>query len=185
MNTLLVVLGAVLAAGGGLLGEWQSNRLGTKRDDRAHAHERLMAREAVKQDRLERTYTELGIYVAHYADWARSVHPDWGHVPAPDPMPPSERWRVETLVRNHGSPEVRRLLQEWREHVGKIENADAMIRLSERSRDPESSFHDEALQEQHALQDYRRAMGEAADALRAQMWAELDHQVQIPGDDAA
>jgi hypothetical protein len=55
MQVFLLVLGAVLAAGGGLLSGWQNNRLGIKRDNRAREHERQMAREARDQDRLERT----------------------------------------------------------------------------------------------------------------------------------
>jgi hypothetical protein len=48
-----------------------------------------------------------------------------GTVPPPDPIPDEELWRIETLVRNHGSEEVQQLLEEWGKIVRKIENADA------------------------------------------------------------
>lgn len=174
MNTLLAVLiGGGLSAAGGLLSGWRSYRFGSKRDQDAHAHERQMAQEARRQDRLEQAYTELGIYLSHHADWARSVHPFIGPVPPPDPMPPAERWRIETLVTNHGSPEVRGLLDRWAEIARKIDNADAVIRMAEQSREP-GGLAEEALRERLALEDHRKALYEAADDIRAQMSAELD-----------
>ena len=174
MNTLLAVLtGGGLAVVGGLLSGWLNNSLGSKRDERAHARERQMAPEALAQERLERTYTELGMYLAHYADWARSVHPLLGPVAPPDPLPPGERWRIETLVMNHGSQEVRRLLERWREQVRRIENADGVIRLAEGARAVEPELDQEALRERQALEGYRVAMREAADAIRGQMRTEL------------
>jgi hypothetical protein len=169
MNTFLAVLiGGVLAAGGGLLSGWQSYRFGSRRDERAHAHEQQMAREALTQERLDRAYTELGIYLSHYADWARSVRPFTGPVPAPDPMPPEERWRIETLVMNHGSPEVRQLLERWGEQAQKIENADIVIRMAEQSRDP-GKLAEDADREHITLEEYRRAMHEADKAIRDRM----------------
>lgn len=180
MNTLLAVLtGGVLAAAGGLLSGWQSYRFGSKRDQRAHAHEQQMAREALGQERLDRAYTELGIYLSHHADWARSVHPIWGPVTAPDPMPDEERWRIETLVTNHGSPEVRRLLERWVEQRRKIENADAVIRMAEQARDP-GGLAEKADREHQALEEYRRAMHEAASAIRDRMRAELAGHTEAP-----
>jgi hypothetical protein len=173
MNTLLAVLtGGGLAALGGLGSGWLNNWLGSRRDEQAHAHEQQMAREARWQDRLERTYTELGIYLSHYADWAGSVQPMLGPVPAPDPMPPAEQWRIETLVMNHGSPMVRQLLERWREQAQKIENADIVIKMAERARDP-GSLDDEALRERQALDEYRKAMHAADEAIRSQMSDEL------------
>jgi len=132
MNTFLAVLtGGGLAALGGLGSGWLNNWLGSKRDERARAHEQQMAREVLTQERLDRAYTEMGIYLSHHADWARSVQSFLGPVPTPDPMPPEERWRIETLVMKHGSLEVRRLLERWREQAQKIENADIVIRMAE------------------------------------------------------
>jgi len=178
VNTFLAVLtGGGLAAAGGLGSGWLNNWLGSKRDQRAHAHERQMAREALGQERLDRTYTELGKYLSHYADWARSVQPFLGPVPTPEPMPPEERWRIETLVMNHGSLEVRRLLEQWREQAQKIENADIVIRMAEQSRNP-GTLADDALRERQALEEYRRAMHEADEAIRDRMRTELGSQAQ-------
>jgi hypothetical protein len=185
MTIFLVVLGAVLAAGGGLLGEWQSNRLGTKRDDRAHANqrlmaqeagerERLMAREALNQERLERTYTEVGMYLSHHAAWARSVRPLNDSVQPPDPIPESEMWRIETLVTLHGSPEVRQLLDQFNQRGQTIRRAEITIQLAQQTHDDESSIHKDAAREDLALEGYRKAMHDADRAIRAQMSKELN-----------
>jgi hypothetical protein len=177
MNTFMTLLaGGGLLAAGTLLGVLQDNWLGSRRDRRTHAHDQRMAQEARRQDRLETTYTQLGVYLAHHADWARSVHPFMGPVPAPDPLSPAERWRIETLVANHGSPEVRRLLERWGEIARKIDNADAVIRLAEGSRTVEPELDREALRERQALEDYRKALYEAADDIRCRMHAEMDGQ---------
>ena len=65
-----------------------------------------MAREARVQERLDQAYIALGEYLSRFEDWARSVHPFLGPVPAPDPLPPGERWRIEALVTAYGSEEV-------------------------------------------------------------------------------
>jgi hypothetical protein len=108
----------------------------------------------------------------HHRDWARAVHPFIGPVPAPDPMPPAEQWHIETLVANHGSAEVRRLLDRWGEIARKISNTDAVIRLAEQSREP-GGLAGEALRERLALEDHRKALYEATEDIRAQMSAEL------------
>ena len=177
MNTLLAVLiGGGLSAAGGLLGGWQSYRFGSKRDQITHAHEQQMAREALGQERLDRAYTELGIYLSHMAEWARSVHPFVGPVPAPDPMPDQDRWRIEALVTNHGSPEVRRLLDRWGEQRLKIQHADMVITMAEQSQS--TGLNEQARQERLALEDSRKAMYEAATAIRDQMRKELAGQAQ-------
>jgi hypothetical protein len=179
MNTFLAVLtGGGLAALGGLLSGWLNNRLGSKRDERAHAREQQAAREALGQERLDRTYTELGIYLSHMAEWARSVRPVIGPVPAPDPVSPEERWRIETLVENHGSPEVRRLLDRWGEQRMKIENADIVLGMDAESRG--TGLAEEALRERQALEDYRKSLYEASSAIRDQMRKELAGQAEVP-----
>jgi len=174
MNTYLALLtgGGLTAAGlvsAGLLTNWQA----AKRDKRRYEHERGMAQEARSQERLGRAYIALGEYLSRFEDWARSVHPFLGQVPAPDPLQPQERWHIQALVTAHGSEEVRRLLNRWGECAQRIENADCVIRMAEASRDPGPEFDQEALRERQALEDYRKAMRDAADAIRGQMWREL------------
>jgi hypothetical protein len=152
MNTLVAVLtGGGIAAVGGLVTGWLNNWMGGKRDERAHAHQQQMAREALGQERLDLAYTELGIYLSHEAAWARSVHPFIGPVPVPDPMPDEEGWRIETIV----------------------------ITMARESRDP-GSLGEKADQEHQALEDYRRALHEAATAIRDQMRKELAGQEEVP-----
>jgi hypothetical protein len=91
-------------------------------------------------------------------------------------MPDEERWRIESLVKNHGSPQVPQLLERWGEIARKIDNADAVIRLAEGSRNVEPELDREALRERQALEDYRKALHEAADDVRCRMHAELDGQ---------
>jgi len=88
-------------------------------------------------------------------------------------MPPGERWRIQALVTNYGSADVQRLLRVWAEVARKIENADEVIGLADRARGPTSELERGARQERMALEDYRKALYEAADDIRAQMNAEL------------
>jgi hypothetical protein len=164
-----------LLTGGGLLalGGFAVALLEARRDKSRYRHEKELAREARRQDRLEQAYLELGTYLARHEDWARSVRPFRGRVSAPDPMPPGERWRIQTLVTNYGSPEVQRLLERWTELARKIENADEVIGLADQARGPAPELEQEARRERLALEDYRKAMDEATDDIRAEMHAEL------------
>ena len=166
---LAILTGGGLAALGGLLSDW----IGARRDQRRYQHEQAMAREVRRQERLEQAYLELLTYLAHHWDWARSVRPMLGEIPAPDPVPAQERWRLQALVSAHGSPEVRRLLREWVECAAKIDSADAVIRMVEKSRNPSQQLDDEAQREHRALADYKRAMLQAEEAIRDQVHREL------------
>jgi hypothetical protein len=174
MNTYLTLLtgGGLIAAGAvvtGLLSNW----LGSRRDKRGYAHEQEMARQARVQERLDQTYIALGEYLSRFEDWARSVHPFLGPVPAPDPLSPRDHWRIEAMVTAYGSEEVQRLLDRWAECAQRIENADVVIRMADKARSPSSERDQDALRERHALEDYRKAMRDAADAIRSQMRREL------------
>jgi hypothetical protein len=165
----------MLLTGGGLvaLGGFAVALTDAARDKSRYRHEKGLAREARRQDRLEQAYLELGIYLARHEDWARSVRPFWGQPPAPDPLPPGERWRIQALVTNYGSPEVQRLLGAWAEAARTIENAGQVIGLADRARGPAPELEQEARQEQMELEGYRKALYEAAEDVRAQMNEEL------------
>lgn len=100
------------------------------------------------------------------------MQPFLGPVLAPDPLHPADRWHIQALVTAYGSEEVQRLLDRWGECAGRIENADITIRLANESRDP-GALDQEALKEKHALEDYRKAMRDAGDAIRSQVRREL------------
>lgn len=173
MNTLIALLtGGGLVAASTYLTAWQTNRFARQRDQAAHAHELAITAEARRQDRLDQAYTELGIYLAWSADWARSIHPFMGPVPAPEPMTQQERYRIETLVTNHGSPEVRALLDQWGQQQLKIRKADMVITMAEQH----NSLNEQARLERLALEDHRKALSEIAYRIRDQMSAELDGQ---------
>ncbi|HEV8275453.1 MAG TPA: hypothetical protein VGQ26_07125 [Streptosporangiaceae bacterium] len=135
--------------------------------------QRDIAREARHQERLEQAYIALREYLSRFGDWARSVHPFIGPVQAPDPLPPSERWHIEALVTAYGSEQVQRLLERWAECAARIENADVVIRMADKSRDPGAELDQMALQERQALEGYRKAMWDVADEIRSQIRREL------------
>jgi hypothetical protein len=170
MNTAMTLL-----TGGGLiaLGGFAVALLEARRDRSRRRHEKELAREARRQDRLEQAYLELGIYLGRNEDWARSIRPFWGKYPAPDQMPPSERWRIQTVIMNYGSGEVRRLLGQWTEIVRKIESADQVITMADEARGHDPELEQEARRERHAMEDYKKQLYEASEDVRAQMNAEL------------
>lgn len=181
MSTFLTLLtgGGLLAVGSTLTG-WQTNRFSRKRDQAAHAHELTMAQEARRQDRLDRAYTDLGIYLSRHADWARSVRPIWGPVPPPERLTAEERWRIENAVKVYGSKEGRHLLAQREERFSKIQHADFTIRQADEAAGREHELEQMAQRERRALDGYKQAMYEAADRIRDQMSAELNGQPALP-----
>jgi hypothetical protein len=174
MNTYLTLLtGGGLVAVGSVANALLAHWLGSKRDEQQGDHEQGMVREARAQERLDQAYIALGEYLSRFEDWARSVHPFLGPVPAPDPLPPGERWRIEALVTAYGSEEVQQLVDRWAGCARQIENADVMIQMADGARSPSPEFDQDALQERHALEGYRKAMRDAADAIRSQIRREL------------
>jgi hypothetical protein len=174
MNTYVTLLtGGGLVAAGSIASGWLTSWLGSKRDKDKYEHEQAMAREARKQERLEQAYITLGEYLSRFDDWARSVQPFLGPVPAPEPLQPGERWHIEALMTAYGSEEVQRLLDRWGECARRIENADVVIRMAEGARGPSPELDQDALRERQALEDYRKAMRDAADAIRSRINREL------------
>jgi hypothetical protein len=168
-----LLAGGGLVAAGSVATGWLTNWLGSRRDKRRYKHEQAMAREARVQERLAQAYIALGEYLSHFEDWARSVHPFLGPVPAPNPLPPGERWHIEALVTSSGSEEIRGLLDRWGECARQIENADVVIRMADTACGPSPGLDQDALRERRALEDYRKAMRDTADAVRSQIQREL------------
>lgn len=174
VNTFMTLLtGGGLAVIGGVLTGLANNWSGAKRDQRSHARQLQLAQEERQQARLQQAYTDLGLYLSRVTAWARSVRPLWGPVPPPDQIPAEELWQVETAVTLHGSPEVRQLLNEWAEQRIKIEKADFVIQQADNAVGREPELEEEARHERLALDGNKKAMYEAADAIRAQTSAEL------------
>lgn len=175
MSTLRAILtGGGLAALGGVVSAWITNWLGGRRDRRRYDHERAMALETRRQERLEQAYIELLGYLSHYAEWMSSPQRLLGQqVAPPDPPPLEERKRVMVLLEAYGSQEVRRLLREWRSCAAKLENADDDL--------PTVDLHDEADTEDEAWAPdmnkirsaHRKATLKADQAIRDRIRQEL------------
>ena len=64
-----------------------------------------------------------------------------------------------TLVTNHGSPEVRALLDQWGEQRLKIETAGMVITMAEQHNS--AALNEQARLERLALEDHRKALSDA------------------------
>ena len=184
MTTFLAVLtGGGLAAIGGLLSGLLTNWLSDKRDQRKYEHERAMALDARRQDRLEKAYLELLGFLAHKARWALSVRPNLGSVEAPDPF--LEDVQVGTLVEAYGSLEVRELLSNWNDYATSLANvADgrADIAMEEKwlRRSPQlekwvrsSPELDDEAKRELAIEAYRDEMFRVEEAIQDKVRREL------------
>src|SRR5450631_4205469 len=113
-----IVAGAVVGAAGlivgGLGGRW----------DRGNA--RQMAAHARTQDRLERTYDELIVYLDRQRNTANHIRPFmvWPGMREDRPITEDELERVRANVIAHASTEVWALLDEFNKVMLRIENAD-------------------------------------------------------------
>jgi hypothetical protein len=177
-----LLIGGGLAAFGGLLSTWLTNWLGVKRDQRKYQHERDMALEVRRQERLREAYIELLKYLSHHAEWAVSLQPLPRPFPtpipkAPDPMPRAEVHRVTALVEAYGSPEVRKLLNGWREWAEKLSEADEIVSDALERRQPGQELDAEARDEHVAMPPYREAMLQAEEAIKERVRQELAGEV--------
>jgi hypothetical protein len=170
---LAILTGGGLAVIGGLASGWLTNWLGEKRDQRRYEHERAMALEARRQERLAKAYIALLGLLSYRDRWALSVRPFWGPVAKPDPLPVEEVMRIAAVLEAHGSPEVRGLFREWGARAAKLANADQTIERKDQSTRPSEALTDEADRELTAIPGYRDAMVEAAEAIRERVRQEL------------
>jgi len=173
----VLLTGGGLVALGGLISGFLGNWLGAKRDQRTHAHEQAMAREARHQERLAQTYIELLMSMARTSEWVTSLRPLVGPVPPSEPPPPEERRRIQALVTAYGSDEVRRLEDEWGEHVAKVIDVHVVMQTLERSKRPSQQLDDEAMREHAAMPSHRTALWEAEKAIRDRVHQELAGKV--------
>lgn len=108
----------------GIVGTWLTGKQGreqalaTLREQLGH--DRLQAREAREQERLQSAYLELLKMVHRVGIWAETVYPMMG--PSPDvPLPPLEiQADTAALVAAFGTPEVEEKLEAWRSVVKKM-----------------------------------------------------------------
>ena len=179
MTTFLAILtGGGLAALGGLLSGLVTNWLGDKRDRRKYEHERAMALEARRHERLEQAYIELLGFLSHYAEWMGSPRRLLGQeVPLPDPPPREELLRVMVLLEAYGSQEVRRLLREWRSCAEKLEHADAglpLVQLDDEAHAEEEAWARDPVK---VIAAHRKAVLTADQAIRDRIRQELAGEV--------
>ena len=182
MTTFLAVLtGGGLAALGGLLSGLVTNWLGDKRDQRKYGHERAMALEARRQQRLEQAYVELLTYLAGHAAWARGVRPLVATAvtvtQAQDPLVDEQANRVEALVAAYGSEEVLQLLDEWIQRAHSFAAADATVAEMEAWNKPGQQLDPETRKVLTAIPGYREAMVKADHAVRKRVRQELAGEV--------
>ncbi len=82
-------------------------------------HERLLAKEAREQQRLENAYVDLLDMAERAGQWAQMVYPVVQTGPPPNTPLPSfeEQAHTEALVRAFGSDAVRERMETWRSVV--------------------------------------------------------------------
>jgi hypothetical protein len=179
MTTLQTLLtGGGLVALGAILSAWVTNWLGKGRDQSRYKHERTMALETRRQERLEQAYIELLDFLSHYAEWMRSTQRLRGQqVAVPDPPPREESNRVMVLLEAHGSQEVRRLLSEWRSCAAKLEHVDAGLPLVQLDDEADAEEEAWARDPGKVIAAQRDAMLKADKAIRDRIRQELAGEV--------
>ncbi|MGB8386684.1 hypothetical protein [Mycobacterium sp.] len=96
-------------------------------------HERLLAKEAREQERLENAYVELLRMAERAGQWAQMVYPVFqSGQPPSTPLPSLEvQADTEALVNAFGSAEVRELLETWRSVLREVISTVAQIQWEE------------------------------------------------------
>lgn len=120
----------------GIFGTWFNGK--QARDDakelatQSLSHERLMAEDARKQQRLENAYIEMLEMTEKASQWAQIAYPLFdSNPPAPVPDLPSldAQSHVEALVRAFGSDEVLDLFEAWRSVIVEMVRCDRLIKM--------------------------------------------------------
>jgi hypothetical protein len=111
--------GGVVGGGLGAFFTWltgkQSRDQVVKTLEEQFGHDRLQAREAREQERLENAYLELVKMAARVGNWAQMVYPTVETAPLPKTPLPSLEVQADTtaLLAAFGSDKVRQLAETW------------------------------------------------------------------------
>ncbi len=159
----------------GLTLTWYSGKQGRDHAEKVakdtFAHQRMLAGQERKQQRLENAYIELLDVAEQTGHWAQISYPLFDtHPPAPvPPLPTLEaQARVDALVKAFGSTEVLACADRWRTVVLKLIKEDRLIKMGlehEVEHSPRGRFFE--------LQKEERATREA---LGNQVAIELGHR---------
>lgn len=167
---------AVALGGAGIFFTWLTGKQG-----RDHAetitrdqldHERLLAREAREQQRLENAYLELLKMAERAGQWAQMVYPVFQSGQPPNtPLPSLEvQADTEALVNAFGSPEVRELLKTWRSVLTE------MVLLAEQIEYEEAHGTPSAISPRKTIHELRPKERDARRALADRVAVELGHR---------
>ncbi|KXF54641.1 hypothetical protein AXA44_40535 [Rhodococcus sp. SC4] len=121
----------------GIVIGWWTGRQGRDHVERIsekqYAHERLLAEEARKQNRIENAYVLLLEMSERAGLWAQRANRlyNWPVPPLPDD---GEQVRVEALIQAFGSPEVRTLMKDWRAIIKDMIETDWQIKEEKEDR---------------------------------------------------
>jgi len=162
----------------GIFGTWLNGK--QARDDAKQlagqvlTHERTLAEDARKQQRLESAYIELLEMAERASQWAHIAYPLMDtNPPAPVPDLPSldSQSHVEALVGAYGSDEALSLLKVWRDIIHQMLTCDRLIKMG-------LEHEREAGEENPRLtfMNLRAKEREAREALRKRVSVELGHR---------
>jgi hypothetical protein len=154
----------------------------TSRGDRKH--ERLLAKEAREQQRLENAYVDLLDMAEQAGQWGQMVYPLMDTNP-PKPVPielPSleEQVRTVALVRAFGSDEVLERMETWLDVVMKMITTVELIKWEEA--EPATRQSDDEPIARVTLGELRTEERTTREALANQVAVELGHRTDAKPD---
>lgn len=162
----------------GIVGTWLTGKQGRDEAKRISGetltHQRFLAEEARKQQRIENAYVDALTLAVRAGRWINRVHRlDEQTPPVSAPALPTreEQVRSEVLINAFGSHAVGEKLDKWSALIAKAVRARDHLDLLRA--DPTRSFAEDPRQ---ALEDARSAEPEARKALVRQIAAELGHR---------
>ncbi len=131
-------IGTSIVGVAGIWGTWftgkqsRDHTLATLRQQLGH--ERLQAREAREQERLESAYLELLKMAERVGQWAQFVYPVVQSGPLPDTPLPSLESQADAaaLVAAFGTPEVEEKSEAWQSVVGQMIHQAELVHYEER-----------------------------------------------------